>query len=155
LLKTRRHTHPDPRRITPNTPTMKKPVPQKQFVVALTTFLAAAATFVNTSQAQVTFTQVTNGLVSLYPLDIVVTNGATITTPDYLNGRDMILFGMNGANVIPSTRPSTNSASVVNCFNFDQGPTAIGNTIMYYDAKPQNALTGGGDFLPFNNQINA
>src|SRR5438477_9023622 len=88
-------------------------------------------------------------------MDFIVTNGATLTTPDYLGGRDMILVNMNGANVIASTRPSQNGASVSNCFNFNQQANGLGTTIMYYDSKGQNPLDGSGDFLPFCNQINA
>jgi hypothetical protein len=112
---------------------------------------AALAAFVNTGQAQVTLSQITNGLVSWYPLDFVITNGSTITAPDFIGGRDMTMVNMNGANVIASTRPSQNAASISNCFNFNQA----GATIMYYQSKGQHPLDGSGDFLPFCNQINA
>ena len=45
--------------------------------------LAALAAFVTTSQAQVTLSQVTNGLVSYYPLDQLVP-GSTNATPDVI-----------------------------------------------------------------------
>jgi hypothetical protein len=129
---------------------MKNAIQRLRFAVLAAASLALLATAVSTSQAQVTLSQVTNGLVSWYPLDFVVTNtdGTTITTFDYLGARDMILFNMNGANVLTSTRPSQNSSSVSNCFNFDQQASGVGTTIMYYDSKGQNALDGSGDFLP-------
>ncbi len=132
---------------------MKIPNLTYPLTAKLVVLSAALAAFVNTSQAQVTFNQVTNGLVSWYPLDFAVTNGSTITTPDFLNGRDMILSpAMTGNNVIASTRPSLNSATVSNCFNLNQ---AGGATVIYYNSKGQDPLTGGGDFLPFCNQVNA
>jgi len=134
---------------------MIKPNPKPRLVARLTTLFAALAAFATAGYAQVTLTQVTNGLVSWYPMDFVVTNGSTLTAPDYLGGRDMILVNMNGANVIASTRPSQNGASVSNCFNFNQQANGLGTTIMYYDSKGQNPLDGSGDFLPFCNQINA
>jgi hypothetical protein len=121
--------------------------------------VAALAAFVNTGQAQVTLSQVTNGLVSWYPLDFVVTNGATISTFDYVSARDMTLFNLNGTHVIASTRPSGDPTTVSNCLNFDQQASGVGNTIMYYQSKGQGGLplngSGSGDFLPFCNQINA
>lgn len=134
---------------------MKTPTLNRPLTVKLAALSAALAAFVTTSQAQVTFSQVTNGLAVYYPLDFVRTNGSTVTTPDYILGRDMILLNMNSTNVIASTRPTANSASVSNCFNFNQQASGIGTTIMYYVAKPQNPLDGSGDFLPFMNQINA
>jgi hypothetical protein len=101
----------------------------------------------------VTLSQVTTGLVDWYPLDVVITNGATLTTPDCIGGRDMILVNMNASNLLSSTRPSLNSASVSNCLNFSQAGGLA--TIMYYDSKGQNPLDGSGDFLPFCNQVNA
>jgi hypothetical protein len=132
---------------------MKKRTPQDRVAVRLTALLAALAAFASTGQAQVTLNQVTNGLVAWYPLDKVETNGSSITTPDHLNGRDMLLSPAAGAgNVIASTRPSLNGASVSNCFNLNQ---VGGATVIYYNSTGQNPLTGGGDFLPFHNQINA
>src|SRR5262245_60792537 len=126
---------------------MKRPKRTPSLAVSVTTTVLAAfaALTPKIGQAQ-TLSQLTNGLVGWYPLDFAVTNGSIITTPDYVGARDMILVGMNGANVLASTRPSTNSTSVSNCFNFSQAP---GTTIMYYDSKGQNALDGSGDFLPF------
>ena len=135
-------------------PTLKRPLTAKLAVLS-----AAFAAFVTTSQAQVTLSQVTNGLVSFYPLDFVQTNGATIVAFDYVSARDMTLVNMNGANVVASTRPTGNSASLSNCFNFNQTASGVGTTIMYYQSKGQGGLplngTGSGDFLPFCNQINA
>ena len=138
---------------------MKQPTRKFPSAARLAALFAALTTLVNTSQAQVTLTQVTNGLVSFYPLDFVVTNGATITTYDYISARDMQLVNMNSANKIASTRPSSNSQSVSNCLNFDQTGSGLGTTIMYYQSKGQGGLplngSGSGDFLPFCNQINA
>jgi len=124
---------------------------KRAWVARLATLSAAFAAVV-ASQAQVTFQTVTNGLVDLYPLDIVATNGGTVTTPDYLGGRDMILNNMTGANLIPAGHPTLNSASTNMCLNFTQSG---GATLIYYASKGQNAVTGGGDFLPFCNQLNA
>ncbi len=134
---------------------MNKPNRILRLAVSLAAPLAAVAAFVNTAQGQVTLNQITNGMVDWYPLDFVVTNGTTLTTPDYIGGRDMTLVNMNGNNVLASTRPTQNSSSVSNCLNFDQQANGLGTTIMYYDANSQNPLTGAGDFLPFCNQINA
>ena len=132
---------------------MKHPTKQHPLPVTWTALGAALAALVNTSQAQVTFPQVTNGLVGWYPLDSVVTNGSTLTTPDHLSGRDLILTpAMTAAKVVPSTRPSLNPATVSNCFNLNQSG---GATVVYYNSKGQDPLTGGGDFLPFCNQLNA
>jgi len=124
---------------------------KRAWVARLATLSAAFAAVV-ASQAQVTFQTVTNNLVGLYPLDIVITNGGTITTPDYIGGRDMILNNMTGANLLPATRPTLNPASTNMCLNFTQSG---GATLIYYASKGQNAVTGGGDFLPFCNQLNA
>jgi len=132
---------------------MKLPSKKFPFAAQIAALTAALAAVVTSSQAQVTFSQVTNGLVSWYPLDFVVTNGTTLTTPDYIGGRDLILSpAATGNNVVHSTRPSQNSATVSNCFNLNQSG---GATVLYYNSKGQNPLTGGGDFLPFCNQVNA
>lgn len=120
--------------------------------IKVTALCAALTAFVSTGQAQVTFAQVTNGLVDLYPLDIVVTNGTTYTTPDYIGGRDLILNNMNGNNLIPAGHPTLNSASTNLCLNLTQSG---GATVLYYNSKGQNPLDGSGDFLPFCNQVNA
>ncbi|HWD18171.1 MAG TPA: hypothetical protein VHB20_02740 [Verrucomicrobiae bacterium] len=113
---------------------------------------ATLAVLAGAAQAQVTYQQVTNGLVDYYPLDIVVTNGTTITTPDYIGGRDMILNNMNSGNLVAATRPTLNAASTNACLNFSQ---VGGPTLIYYASKGQNAVDGSGDFLPFCNQLNA
>jgi hypothetical protein len=113
--------------------------------IVLTVLWAALAAVVQTGRAQVTFQQVTNALVDWYPLDIVVTNGTTLTTPDHLNGRDLVLSpGMTAANVVRSTRPSVNSASVKNCLNLNQTGSA---TVLYYNSKGQDPLTTRGGIL--------
>jgi len=126
---------------------MKKPTRPQSLAVKLTALLAALAAFVTTSQAQVTFQQVTNGLVCYYPLDFLNPDGAT--TPDLISRRDLILYGMGASNIVASTRTG---GAVTNCFNFTQ--TGAG-TVVYYNSTGQDPLTGTGDFLPFINQRGA
>lgn len=116
--------------------------------VGLTAICAAFAAVVPAAQAQVTWEQVTNGLVSYYPLDYLSPDN-TNTTPDVISRRDMWLYGMGPANIVPSTRPGGGAS---NCFYFSQ---AGGATVIYYNTTGQNPLTGEGDFLPFCNQRGA
>ncbi len=104
----------------------------------------------NTAQAQVTFEQVTNGLVSYYPLNSVLA-GTTNVTPDFINRRDMkMTVAMTPANFVPGSHSGMGDS--VNVINFSQSG---GSTVMYYQSTGQNTLTGEGDFLPFINQRGA
>ena len=115
--------------------------------VVLTALLAAqAAFFINTSQAQVTFQQVTNGLVDYYPLNSVLGN----TTPDLISRRDMALVNMTAANIVAANHPGINNSNTAMNFNQSGGPTVI-----TYTTTGQNPLDGSGDFLPFMNQRGA
>ena len=101
------------------------------------------------SLAQVTFQQVTNGLVDYYPLDSVGF-GTTNVAPDLVSRRDMIMYGMTSNNIVAASHPGIESSS--KCFNFTQSG---GPTVIYYNSTGQDPLTGGGDFLPFCNQRGA
>jgi hypothetical protein len=119
----------------------------KPLAVLLTALLAAQAAFVmNTSQAQVTFQQVTNGLVDYYPLNSVIGNA----TPDLISRRDMTLQNMTAANIVAASHPGINSSNLA--FNFTQSG---GATLIYYTTTGQNPFDGSGDFLPFINQRGA
>lgn len=126
---------------------MKTTHPQRSVAVKLTVLCAALAASATGVLAQVTFQEVTNGLVDFYPLDYLNEDG--VTTPDVINRRDMILYGMGTSNIVASTHPG---GAVTNCFDFTQ--TGSG-TVIYYNSTGQDPLTGGGDFLPFINQRNA
>ena len=115
----------------------------------LAALLAALAAFINTSQAQVTFQQITNGLVDYYPLNGLAP-GNTNATPDYINRRDMTLSGMTAANIVAASHPGIEPAGLA--FNFNQSP---GTTLIYYRTTGQNPLDGSGDFLPFIDQRGA
>jgi hypothetical protein len=109
--------------------------------------LAVLVAFTTTSRAQVTFQQITNGLVDYYPLTTVDYFG--VTTPDLVNLRDMTLYGMGRTNIVAGSHPGIESNYVMN-FSQSGGPTVI-----YYQSTGQNPLDGSGDFLPFINQRNA
>ena len=130
---------------------MKIRTQRKPLAVVLTALLAAQAAFViNTGQAQVTFQQVTNNLVSYYPLNSVL-DGTTNVTPDFINRRDMkMTAAMSPANFVPGSHSGMGDS--VNVINFSQSG---GSTVMYYQSAGQNTLTGEGDFLPFINQRGA
>jgi len=130
---------------------MKIKTQTRPLAVILTALLAAQAAFVmNTGQAQVTFQQATNGLVSYYPLNSVLA-GTTNVTPDLISRRDMkMTAAMTPANFVPGSHSGMGDS--VNVINFSQSG---GPTIMYYQSTGQNTLTGAGDFLPFINQRGA
>jgi hypothetical protein len=135
---------------------MKHPTQKRTFAVMLAALLAALAAFVTTSQAQVTLSQVTNGLVSYYPLDQLVP-GSTNTTPDVLSRRDMTMYlgalgsYMNGpAYIVAGSHPGMGDSTAV--MNLSQTPLA---TVLVYISSGQNPLDGSGDFLPFINQRGA
>jgi hypothetical protein len=126
---------------------MKITTRPKPLAVVLTALLAAQAAFImNTSQAQVTFQQITNGLVDYYPLNSTL-GGAT---PDLINRRDMTLVNMTAANIVAASHPGINSSNLA--FNFNQSG---GPTVAYYTTTGQNPFDGSGDFLPFINQRGA
>jgi hypothetical protein len=130
---------------------MKITTRQKPLAVLLTALIAAQAAFVtSTSQAQVTFQQVTNGLVDYYPLNSVL-GGTTNVTPDFISRRDLrMTAAMSPGNFVAGSHSGMgDSVNVVNC---SQSP---GPTVMFYQSTGQNTLTGGGDFLPFINQRGA
>ncbi|HLX96942.1 MAG TPA: hypothetical protein VKU37_14465 [Verrucomicrobiae bacterium] len=110
---------------------------------------AALAVFATAGQAQVTFQQITNGLVDYYPLNSLVP-GNTNATPDSINRRDMTLSGMTTANIVAASHPGIEPALLA--FNFTQSP---GPTVIYYRTTGQNPLDGSGDFLPFIDQRGA
>lgn len=117
----------------------------------LAVLFAALAAFVSTSQAQVTFTSVTNGLEDYYPLQST-TPGSTNTTPDFIGRRDFTMIGMSGAaNFINDSHGGIDGAKVIN-LNQNGGASA---TILLYISKGQNPLSGFFDTLPFINQRNA
>lgn len=135
---------------------MKKPTRLPTLAVSLTAISAALAVFSNSVHAQ-TFQSVSNGLVSFYPLDSVLTNGATLTTPDHIGGRDLILSAATtAANLIPANRPLGAPGASSNCFNLNQSG---GPTVLYYNSRGQSPLEIANptvsDFLPFCNQLNA
>jgi hypothetical protein len=120
---------------------------QQPLAVVLTALLAAQAAFViNTSHAQVTFQQVTNGLVDYYPLDSVL-GGAT---PDLISRRDMALVNMTAANIVAASHPGINESNAAMNFSQSGGPTVIS-----YTTTGQNPFDGSGDFLPFIDQRGA
>jgi len=125
---------------------MKKPTRYQPLAVSLTVVGAALAVCSNSAQAQVTFEQLTNDLVAYYPLDEVNPDG--VTTPDYVSGRDLVLYRMSVSDLVASDR---SVGAVSNCFNLTQSG---GATVLYYNSTGQDPLTGGGDFLPFANQLN-
>jgi hypothetical protein len=130
---------------------MKKPTQHHSLTALRAVVLAAAAAIVSTGQAQVTFQQVTNGLVDFYPLDYLNPGGGSVlTTPDLIGGRDLILANMGASNIVASTH---SGGAVTNCFNMPQ--TGNVATLLYYASTGQDPLTGAGDFLPFCNQRNA
>jgi hypothetical protein len=130
---------------------MKITTRQKPLAVVLTALIAAQAAFVmNTSHAQVTFQQVTNGLVDYYPLNSVLA-GSTNVTPDLINRRDLKMsVALTPGNFVSGSHPGMGDS--VNVANLSQSP---GPTVMYYQSTGQNLLTGAGDFLPFINQRGA
>jgi hypothetical protein len=99
------------------------------------------------SHGQVTFQQITNGLVDYYPLTTINPDG--VTTPDLVSRRDMTLVNMNSNNIVSDSHPGIESNYV---FNFTQSG---GPTIMFYQSTGQNPLDGSGDFFPFINQRGA
>ena len=118
--------------------------------------IGAALAFFSDSARAVTFQQVSNGLVSFYPLDYVA-NGTTLTTPDVIGGRDLILSpATTAANVVPANRPFGAPGASSNCFNLNQ---VGGATVLYYTTRGQDPLDitnlAVSDFLPFCNQLNA
>jgi hypothetical protein len=126
---------------------MKIKTQPKPLAVLLTALIAAQAAFImNTSQAQVTFQQVTNGLVDYYPLNQTL-GGAT---PDLISRRDMTLQNMTAANVVAASHPGINSSNLALNFTQSGGPTVI-----HYATTGQNPYDGSGDFLPFINQRGA
>jgi hypothetical protein len=126
---------------------MKITTRSKPLAVLLTAMLAAQAAFiVNTSQAQVTFQQVTNGLVDYYPLNSVIAN----STPDLINRRDLTLVNMSAANIVAASHPGINSSNLA--FYFSQSG---GSTVAYYATAGQNPFDCSGDFLPVINQRRA
>jgi hypothetical protein len=108
---------------------------------------------------QVTPEQITNGLVSYYPLDQLVP-GSTNATPDVISRRDLSMFlgdsahYMNGPAYLISSNidshPGMGDSTGV--MNLSQSPSP---TVLVYFGTGQNALTGVGDFLPFINQRGA
>ena len=98
-------------------------------------------------RGQVTWQQLTNGLVDYYPLNSI--NPGGYSTPDLVSRRDLTLFGMNSNNIVVDTHPGIESNLV---FNFSQ---AGSGTLLIYQSAGQNPLDGSGDFLPFINQRGA
>jgi hypothetical protein len=106
--------------------------------------------------AQVTASQITNGLVSYYPLDQLVP-GTTNQTPDLIYRRDFtmclgqVFTYMNGpAYIVAGSHPGMGDSTAV--MNLSQSPAI---TVMVYQGTGQNPLDGSGDFLPFINQRGA
>lgn len=127
---------------------MKKPTRNRLLAVTLTASYALIGAVVTPGQAQVTFEQVTNGLVDFYPLDYLNADGRT--TPDLISRRDLILSdAVSSNNLVASTH---SGGAVTNCFNLNQSG---GPTVLYYNSTGQDPLTGEGDFLPFCNQRGA
>lgn len=127
---------------------MKKPIQHRLLTVLLTASCAFLGTATK-SRAQVTFEQVTNGLVDFYPLDTINPDGKS--TPDFVGGRDLLLTpAVTSSNLVASTHPG---GAVSNCFNLPQAGGQA--TALYYESKGQDPLTGAGDFLPFCNQRGA
>jgi hypothetical protein len=125
---------------------MNKPMPQHPLAVRWTAILAILAASATSDQAQVTFQEVTNGLVDYYPLDSV----SGTTTYDIINRRDLSLVNMTSNNIVSGSHPGMGSST--NVINLTQSP---GPTLLVYQSTGQNPLTGGGDFLPFINQRGA
>lgn len=116
-------------------------------------FLAVQAM---TCQGQVTAQQITNGLVSYYPLDQLLP-GTTNVTPDLIARRDLTMYlgsmaaYQNGpAAIVAGSHPGMGGSTAV--MNLPQTPAA---TVLVYQSTGQNPLDGSGDFLPFINQRNA
>ena len=126
---------------------MKRRTPQHLVHVRLTVLLTALAACVTTSPAQVTFQQITNGLIDYYPLTTI--NPGGMTTPDLVSRRDMVLINMTSNNIVSDTHPGILSNYV---FNFTQSG---GATLVVYQSIGQDPLDGSGDFLPFINQRGA
>jgi hypothetical protein len=137
---------------------MKHPTQKISLAVMLAALLAALAAFVTTSQAQ-SLSQLTNGLVSYYPLD-QLSPGSTNTTPDLVSRRDLTMnlggpTAYFGAGNILSTNsvaghPGMGDSAAI--MNLDQSPSA---TLLIYQSSGQNPQDGSGDFLPFINQRGA
>lgn len=131
---------------------MKHPTRKNSFAVMLTALMAALAAFVTTSQAQPSVPGLINGLVGYYPM--MSTNVDGVTTPEYINRRDMTLYRMSGADLQVASHPGIEQGvpGAGNVFNMTQSG---GATQMFYQTTGQNPLDGSGDFLPFINQRNA
>jgi hypothetical protein len=134
---------------------MKHPTQKQSFAVMLTALLAALAAFVTTSQAQ-SLSQLTNGLVSYYPLD-QLSPGTTNTTPDLISRRDLTMYVgnistyMNGsAYIVAGSHPGMGDSTAV--VNLNQSPAT---TLLVYQCSGQNPQNRSGDFLPFINQRGA
>jgi hypothetical protein len=97
--------------------------------------------------SQVTYSQVTNGLIDYYPLNTVLPGN---TTPDIVSRRDLRLVNMTSANIVPATHLSIEPSNTCLYFNQSGGPT-----VAYYNTTGQNPFDGSGDFLPFINQRGA
>ena len=131
---------------------MKHPTKTQSATVKLTVLLAALAAFTATGQAQ-SIQQLTNGLVSYYPLD-QLSPGTTNKTPDLISRRDLLFTpAMSSANIIAGSHPGMGDSTAI--MNLSQTAGSGGNTIMTYQSSGQNPLTGAGDFLPFINQRGA
>src|SRR5215831_15454648 len=105
---------------------------------------------------QVTASQITNGLVSYYPLDQLVP-GTSNATPDLISRRDFVMYlgsmsaYQNGpAAIVAGSHPGMGDSNLV--INVSQSPSP---TVMVYQSSGQNHQDGSGDFLPFINQRNA
>lgn len=84
---------------------MKHPTKTQSATVKLTVLLAALAAFTATGQAQ-SIQQLTNGLVSYYPLD-QLSPGTTNKTPDLISRRDLLFTpAMSSANIIAEAIPA-------------------------------------------------
>ena len=99
------------------------------------------------SRGQVTWGQITNGLVDYYPLNTILPGNVT---PDLINRRDLAMVNMTSNNIVGGNHPGIEPAGLV--MNLTQSP---GPTVMYYQSFGQNPLDGSGDFLPFINQRGA
>jgi hypothetical protein len=126
---------------------MKKPTRNQLSAAVVAVLLTAQAAFINTSQAQVTSSQVTNGLVDYYPLNSVLSGNKT---PDLVSRRDLTMMNMTAANVVAGSHLGVNSSNLVMNFNQSGGPT-----VAYYNTTGQSPFDGSGDFLPFINQRGA
>src|SRR6476659_9154892 len=116
---------------------MKTPQQLIRPAVLLTVLSTAIAAFVTPSQAAID-PNLTNGLVAYYPLD----NFAGGSTPDLVNGYDMVMQNLNAGDLLTGytgyNAVASGNAGYANskCFKY----TASRSTALKYVANPSDAL---------------